>query len=217
MDSAEILSLARAFERLLICLAGFAALGMGWNLFRVGVVDPQSAELKAKSWVVKLQRCGPGVFFALFGTAILMWSVNSTLTIPTGSGLSDTGTTDATKKGRRQTEPTAIKYGAGGVSNRKELAQSINTISATLQRVAPGVPSARDSLQPVQLQKLDVALRHLQEVRDALAIDEFGLDTVNWYKANETRFLTTESRYGRAEAEKMRAVMAWMSDEVPAK
>jgi hypothetical protein len=58
---------------------------MGWNLFRIGVVNPQSGELRGKSWGVKLQKCGPGVFFSAFGTAILIWALSSPLSLtPTG-------------------------------------------------------------------------------------------------------------------------------------
>jgi hypothetical protein len=86
MSTEQFFALGRIIERLLICAFGGISLVLGWNLFRVGVVTQQTADLSAKGWRVNLQRVGPGVFFALFGTAILSLSLHNSLKLPLHRG-----------------------------------------------------------------------------------------------------------------------------------
>ena len=66
--------ISRTLERLLIVLFGGASLWMGWQLFlRLQTEQVQQAELSYKDISVKLQRVGPGIFFALFGSVLLGW------------------------------------------------------------------------------------------------------------------------------------------------
>jgi hypothetical protein len=80
----DVLALARGLERLLIILAGTLCVVLGWDLFRSGVVTKQSAEFKVWDWKISLHKAGPGVFFALFGAAVLMTSITTTLKFPAG-------------------------------------------------------------------------------------------------------------------------------------
>jgi hypothetical protein len=72
VDITVVFILVRALERLLIVCIGGGALWMGWQLFlRLQTEMDQTAEMSYKDLSVKLQRVGPGIFFALFGTALL--------------------------------------------------------------------------------------------------------------------------------------------------
>src|SRR4051812_22590218 len=72
MDVTTTFIIVRALERLIIVLIGGASLWMGWQLFlRLQTELDQKAELAYKNLSFKLERVGPGVFFALFGAAIL--------------------------------------------------------------------------------------------------------------------------------------------------
>lgn len=51
-------------ERLAIVGLSGLSLVLGWDLFRRGVLNAQNADLKAHGWSIRLQRVGPGVFFA---------------------------------------------------------------------------------------------------------------------------------------------------------
>lgn len=72
MDILEIASLFRGVERLLIVAGGIIALYLGYRLFVSGLVGGQTGELIGKSLSVRLVRVGPGIFFALFGTCVLI-------------------------------------------------------------------------------------------------------------------------------------------------
>lgn len=76
MEYESILAIFRGSERLLIVIFGGISLYLGWNLFRRGVTIEQRAEFSKGNFSVTLQKVGPGVFFALFGAAIL---INATI------------------------------------------------------------------------------------------------------------------------------------------
>jgi len=72
------LEMFRGGERILIVLFGGLSLFFGWNLFRVGVMQEQRAEFKNGDVSVTLQKVGPGIFFALFGSCILVVAMSNT-------------------------------------------------------------------------------------------------------------------------------------------
>jgi hypothetical protein len=76
-----VLAVGRAVERVLADAMFGVSLVLGWNLFRVGVINDQTAELSAKGWKVRLQKVGPGIFFALFGAVGLCIAIQKPLTI----------------------------------------------------------------------------------------------------------------------------------------
>ena len=61
----------RAIERIIIDIFAGTSIILGWHLFKIGVVSPQSGTFSGKGFKFSLQKVGPGIFFSLFGTAIL--------------------------------------------------------------------------------------------------------------------------------------------------
>ncbi len=68
----EITVLFRGMERLIIVGAAVLALYLGYKLFLSGFDSEQSGELSGENFTFKLIKVGPGVFFALFGTFVLV-------------------------------------------------------------------------------------------------------------------------------------------------
>ena len=118
----------RGFERILIVLFGGVSIVLGWNLFREGVVLPQSASLEGTGWNISLQRVGPGVFFALFGAYVLVSGLENALYIP--------GASPGVRQKERGEMTNAQPNQGGGLhyagGNSEELwlatARSINTL-----------------------------------------------------------------------------------------
>lgn len=76
-----VLTVGRTVERLLADAMFGVSLVLGWNLFRVGVLNDQTALLSGKGWKVHLQKVGPGIFFALFGAVGLCIAIQKPLMI----------------------------------------------------------------------------------------------------------------------------------------
>jgi len=73
--------------RLIVVLSGLAIVWLGYRLFRIGVYE-KAGELKA-AWGDKnllLKQVAPGVFFALFGSAILVAGLVRGITFHQESG-----------------------------------------------------------------------------------------------------------------------------------
>src|SRR5689334_4372470 len=95
VDQAQLTSvlavvLSRATERILLVLVGALALYLGYRLFRhMPTADKGSGKLELPGGVsIFLSRIGPGVFFALFGVAVIGYSVAQPIqfTLPTSAG-----------------------------------------------------------------------------------------------------------------------------------
>jgi hypothetical protein len=90
LASLETVVLSRAAERVLLVLVGALAVYLGYSLFRhMPNADRSEGKLELPGGVsIFLSRIGPGVFFVLFGCAIIGYSVTRpvSLNLPTELG-----------------------------------------------------------------------------------------------------------------------------------
>ena len=108
MESLDALLLMRMVERLLGLLAGGLCIVLGYRLF---VKLPEKTDSSGKVVLpggvsIWLSRVGPGIFFALFGAAIVAYSFTSTVKVTneqnSPSPRVSTGTTAETPAASRQ-------------------------------------------------------------------------------------------------------------------
>ena len=204
----NVLVWARAIERVLVCLFAGMSLALGWNLFRVGILDPQAAQLDTKTWKLKLARVGPGVFFGLFGAVVLVWSVNAPLSLlPTQQApLSVTGTTGKKTAGAElqfQDQRAVTYLSEQSEKERKRLALAINTIvqfcEATPQRASAQRTEA-----------IRVAKDELTGFRAALVIAQFGQPDMGVYNKSVDRYLRDPGSVSDTELKVIRELEPWM-------
>jgi hypothetical protein len=81
MTETMILSIGRVAERLIADSMFGVSLVLGWNLFRVGILQDQTGEVSSKGWKIRFQKVSPGIFFALFGAAGLVVALQKPLNI----------------------------------------------------------------------------------------------------------------------------------------
>src|SRR5205809_234683 len=80
-DSADLVVITRAGERIVVVIAGVIALALGYKLFdKAADLGALTAEVPQKI-KLQMQRIGPGIFFALFGTAILIYVMSSNIDV----------------------------------------------------------------------------------------------------------------------------------------
>lgn len=172
---------ARCIERILTTLFGGMSIFLGWNLFRVGIVDPQAGKLSGLGVGVTLQRVGPGVFFALFGSGILVVSLSRPATLrhdasPAGNvppgGVP--GNVDAPAQAQAEPSCTAVelKYALeqNGTYDLK-VAKAIGSLvswneSAKTEQPPPHVTDSIDALRAF---------------RERMAVAKFGKDRYEAY------------------------------------
>ena len=90
LASLNAVILTRALERVLLVLVGALAVYLGYSLFRhMPTVNRSEGKLELPGGVsIFLSRIGPGVFFAVFGCAIIGYSVTRpvSISLPTFEG-----------------------------------------------------------------------------------------------------------------------------------
>jgi len=185
MPDLQILFWARSIERLLIVLFSGMSLVLGWNLFRVGVLDPQAAELSTKSWKIKLQRVGPGAFFALFAVVGFVYSVSHPLNWDTKEYMPapDNGKISEV----RESKGSMMSKGDADVAALRE--REITAIN-TIEKVA--IPKSMSDSSAHEKEALQKALGQLQIRRDQLLFETFG-PAAGQYKALGEKALSDPS------------------------
>jgi len=199
MDSLEIIFWARAIERLLIVLFGGASLFLGWNLFRTGVLDPQAGEFEIQGWKANLRNAGPGTFFALFGTAILVWSMATVLSLsyPGQPTLTSPQSNDGQHGGN-------VSWALGSPESG-DLAKAINTIID--YRVDFNDPFFNS---PTSEKLVQEAVNILEEHRNRLVIAQFGKDAYNTYLSNIESYTKSPVSVGVDERETIEEILPWV-------
>jgi hypothetical protein len=83
-ELADVLLLFRGVERIAVTCSGTLAIYLGYRLFRIVAEGEASAEAEYGKFNFKMQKVAPGIFFALFGAAILIYSLVSTARLDVG-------------------------------------------------------------------------------------------------------------------------------------
>lgn len=136
----EIVTISRCIERILVVLIYGCSLGFGWNLFRVGIVTEQQAELSSKNWKIALRKVGPGIFFALFGVVGLITSIRAPLHVESPVS---TGSFDIQKS---PTTDTISYAGSGLIAWEEDEIKSINTLESLWERHPPAsIPEEKEA------------------------------------------------------------------------
>jgi hypothetical protein len=120
------LFLGRIVERVLVVMFGGLSLVLGWHLFRVGVVDPQIAEIKFKDWKVSLRQIGPGSVFAALGIGVMAVALSRPLQITEGTTLYAKPPTSATALAGG--DARTISY-LGTTDELRHLVRVVNTLA----------------------------------------------------------------------------------------
>jgi hypothetical protein len=180
----------RAFERLLIVFFAGASIFLGWHLFKIGAVSPQSGELSGKGFKFSLQKVGPGVFFSAFGAIVLSVALTNGLNIRESS--KDEGS------GQSKTRDFAL---ANTIQETqiKRITTAINTLDLIII----------DNSSPYESHRMAVsaAIERLRAYRDALAMHEFSNEKVKeYFDCNESADGTCKTRKSYKEVE------LWLTD-----
>lgn len=159
----------RILERLLIVSFSGVSLILGWNLFKIRLLKDQAAEFSIKDWRIRLERVGPGVFFALFGIAGLISSAVHPLSIT--SGLPEkTSTPEVAASQKASASPAGldINYAGSAIDSAADEVRAINTIEEF------GVPPSMSRANPGEKEALSRAVSLLDARKRALLQAEFG-------------------------------------------
>ena len=199
--SEETAIIFRGIERLIVAISGAGGLVMGWHLFKVGVVNPQSGELKGKSWSVKLQRCGPGIFFGLFGTVIMAWLISSKIEF------SETNKPAGTEKIVSQSN---FMYLGASDSETLAFVQGVNLLELDLHDRLEQSKTSGDSMQAQRVAILEKALAPVAAIRQSTLNHRFGSDALQRHSEQKKRLEKNPSALSDADKVGFDDIEQWL-------
>jgi hypothetical protein len=126
-------------------------------------------------WKLQISQVGPGVFFALFGAAVLIYTLNSKVTT---NGIATTNSTDQKDS---FTVSSALPAGApANPSTSRDYLIALTTLSHEIKTLTPANP---------ELKKLDPVFGTLEPLRRDLLDDALGSKGryAEWYRLNQMR------------------------------
>lgn len=156
MDTVDAMLLMRMVERLLGLLAGALCVVLGYRLF---INLPEKTDSSGKVVLpggvsIWMSRVGPGLFFALFGAAIVAYSFTSAVKVtneqgaPSARAASDTaGETLAMRRQEISAMSPRATQAAAGEKTVIELRGALADLNATIDKLARDVaPPDRNRL-----------------------------------------------------------------------
>jgi hypothetical protein len=167
MTETMVLSIGRVVERLIADSMFGVSLVLGWNLFRVGILQDQTGEVSTKEWKIRFQKVSPGIFFALFGAVGLVVALQKPLNIDFASGDHITAVVS--------TDKDHVSY----ISNEKSDILQYVVALTTVEDY--GIPVFDDGKHDVKKDALLKAKPILEQDRQTMLRSYWGEEDYDWY------------------------------------
>ena len=160
VDINLLVIIGRVAERLLIVLAGMLALCLGYRLFKIVAESESSGNLEFQGAKIRLQKIGPGIFFALFGAVLMGYALTSSAQISTS--------TEAASR-------TVYMGNSGAADAPMNIISAVNTIGSIIAFAKQG------QIPAPELARLEKALAILASVKNQSLDAKFGPGTASEY------------------------------------
>ena len=162
MDVVDALLLMRMAERLLGLLAGALCVVLGYQLFiRLPEKSDSSGKVILPGGVsIWLSRVGPGIFFALFGVAIIAYSFASTVRVSEQTAApvvqASTGTTTTLAASRREISAMSDRSSR---ATREEREEQLTYLRLALSNLNAAIDRLQHDTQPPERDRLVAGLQ----------------------------------------------------------
>ncbi|WP_155633273.1 hypothetical protein [Burkholderia stagnalis] len=186
----DIVLLGRVVERIIVVTFGGLSVYWGWRLFLAGVASTSDAVFEKGDWKVLFKKAGAGVYFAFFGSLVLIGSWWSPLQL-SGAGVSTSvrpsgplsaSTSSVANNG---TNLYYLDAGSPGDDTRKRF-RALNT-AIDLAKATDG--SSKRGL----MGDLAQAAPELEQLRARLLEGTFGMDEVETWNKFGQRYVSNQA------------------------
>jgi hypothetical protein len=218
MNSIGALMVGIVVERLVIVLLGGVSVILGWALFRQQLSNDGQAEISHLGFHVVLRRIGPGVFFALFGAAVLSFALARPVSVEVtqSPSLSDVlvkqVNQDPEQNGRPTPNVTAhVKFsGAAGSGDSGAARTNVRALNTALR--LSSIDRKDPRVMGAALDDLTKASAPLSQLRDQIVGAEIGQDAVDLWKRKGKEFNSNPRGLARVEREQLEKMAGWFTE-----
>ena len=171
-DIAMTVALLRGSILILTILAGCLSLCLGWSLYRDGVRALSRAEGSGNGFSFKIHTAAPGLFFALFGAALIIYAASKDVSVYVPSASAKTTAAD----GLDGIKSNVIRVQAAAQAASQPKGQAENPCKPGIQfRWATGQDKTAD--KGSVRQALSIGIRDMQSAATTLSTNspEFEL------------------------------------------
>jgi hypothetical protein len=161
MEMVDALLLMRMAERLLGLLAGGLCVVLGYRLF---IMLPEKADSSGKVILpggisIWLSRVGPGIFFALFGAAIIGYSFASTVRVSEQTAAPVQASESPTTLASSRREISAMSDRSGPRASREEREEQLTYLRLALSNLNAAIDRLQRDTQPPERERLVAGLQ----------------------------------------------------------
>lgn len=208
MDPLVITIVSRSIERLFIILIGGLSVYLGWNLFKLPIPNDGGAEIKHGELQIVLRRIGPGVFFALFGTAVTAFSLAYPVHYEDFRSPSKQSNSSAPNDAIERREWT----GASG-NNRDILRSKTRALNTAIKAIEL---RGDENVRRAAFNDLALAASDLRVIRDDLIQLQFGTNLVALWTAKGKDYLKNPNSLPLEERQKLHEISSWYTETLNA-
>jgi hypothetical protein len=207
MDIFAFTILAVAFERILVVISALTSIVLGWSLFTRAITQRQSGRIELGNWKVELQSVGPGIFFSLFGSAILTYAFLNPAEYKIRKDADKPFGIELVAKGLAPSEDADLR------SERKEV-RAINTIYQLKQQIDSQRTGANpvSTLLPAQTKDLIAAANILLQRRQEILTTIFGAAAIDEWEKNKHTYETARRQLPGDTISRMEKIAPWFTE-----
>jgi hypothetical protein len=215
-DHIRLLIEGRIAERLVVLAAAILLLTFGFLSLRTQAADTGTLEANARHlFSFKLRNVGPGIFFSLFGSALLLWSVNTKLDLQFPLSVDAGKQSAATSMQPPPVQGVTVAYGVGvtALSDAKERRHFLASMLTAEHLAVPNRPP----LSKTEMTALSKSIQALEPFKAAIVDSEVGAPgAYQWWQKlkRDPRFGSPDFEDGLNDQEKksLRAIQQLEKD-----
>jgi hypothetical protein len=198
-------------ERLLTVLIGGLCMVLGWHLFSKNLDTSGQADISHAGWRMSLKRIGPGVFFALFGSFILITSLMQPIkgdVAPSPTPPANPHTAIATDQTPHAPGGSIVQMNSEGRNSALLIAHALNTAItvATMNRQSGGLSAELDDLKR--------SADRLTNLRDQIVANVLGTNLLKLWQKDGSEYKHDKSSLPLEERTQLDEVFKWMDEGV---
>lgn len=206
-DALGPILIMRGIERLVAVGIAGMSIFLGWSLFSRTLDAPVGeASASGMGWKLTVKRVGPGTFFALFGAAIVSFSLFQPIS---GETLTSSG---QTPDSRTATTRLDVVSGFGGSAESTEPLRLVHAYNTMLDLASADVSDP--VVLRAKLGDLKRVAPELRKSRDKLVVAQFGPSAFNLWTEKGHLLAEDPARLSPEERGTLQVIAHWMNDRL---